>query len=65
MIELDAVTHKPDVAALVRAMTRYYTDSALYAKHAHNARQASQEFTMQVCAAHYEHAFQQVLADFA
>jgi glycosyltransferase involved in cell wall biosynthesis len=62
LIELNALTHKPNVAAVAQAMVHYYTNSELYAMHAHNARQASQQFSMQVCAAHYEHAFNRVLA---
>ncbi|AWM34912.1 glycosyltransferase family 4 protein [Hymenobacter nivis] len=62
LIELDAATRKPGVPMLAQAMVRYYTESALYASHAHHAQEASQQFTMSTCAAHYEDVFQQVLA---
>lgn len=62
LIELDAATRKPGVAMLAQAMVRYYTDFALYTRHARHAQEASQQFTMSTCATHYEHAFEQVLA---
>ena len=61
LVELDAITKTPSLALLVQAMRRYYVEPELYAKHAHNARLASQQFTMQTCAKQYEHVFQQVL----
>ncbi|OUJ73159.1 glycosyltransferase family 4 protein [Hymenobacter crusticola] len=62
LIELNSVTHTSDVKMLAHAMRRYYAEPDLYNRHAHNAQQASRQFTMQTCAAQYEQAFQQVLA---
>ena len=65
LVELDAITQTPSLALLVQAMHRYYVEPDLYAKHAHNARLASQQFTMQTCTTQYEHVFQQVLVSSA
>jgi glycosyltransferase involved in cell wall biosynthesis len=62
LLALDAHTGQPDPAALALAMRRYYEHDALYAVHASNAWQASQAFNMDICVAHYERLFTDVLA---
>jgi glycosyltransferase involved in cell wall biosynthesis len=62
LLALDAHTGQPDPAALAQAMQCYYMNKVLYAMHATNARQASQSFSMDICVAHYEQLFTDLLA---
>jgi glycosyltransferase involved in cell wall biosynthesis len=60
LLELSADTGQPDPAELAAAMLRYYSDSALYQRHAACAHAAQRNFTMPACVDHYEQLYARV-----
>ncbi|MCB2408503.1 glycosyltransferase family 4 protein [Hymenobacter lucidus] len=61
LVDIEPATYTPNLAMLTAAMRRYCTEPALYAAHVQNCQRASTEFTMENCAAQYEHAFEQAV----
>ncbi|GAB2775938.1 hypothetical protein GCM10027175_12110 [Hymenobacter latericoloratus] len=58
LVDMEPATYTPQLPMLTAAMRRYYQEADVYASHAQNALEASQQFSIETCAAQYERAFQ-------
>lgn len=61
LVDMDMAISAPSVPMLTDAMQRYCTDPSLYAAHVQNCQRASNQFTMENCAAQYEDVFEQAI----